>query len=124
MPGMQRDRLVGQKTDGVGPADHREAAGLVEVGGDLGEKLVVAEADRHGDADLVLDSPRKPRQHLGGARSVQRGGAGEVEKCLVDRQRFDQWRQRVHHGAPWRETPTYFCMSGLMITASGQSFLA
>ena len=31
---------------GLGPADHGEAAGLVEVGGDLGEELVVATGRR------------------------------------------------------------------------------
>src|SRR5205814_6021716 len=42
------DRLVGEKTPRLGAADHRETARLVETGSQLGQELVVAEADRDG----------------------------------------------------------------------------
>ncbi len=34
--------------------DHRKAAGLLEVGGNLGEEFAIGEADRNADTDLVL----------------------------------------------------------------------
>src|SRR6185437_16519269 len=55
----QADRPLGEERERLGPADDREAARLVEVGGDLGEELVVAEPDRDGDADLALDAAGK-----------------------------------------------------------------
>ena len=42
--------------------DDREAARLVEIGGELREKLAVAEADRDRDADLALDVAGEARQ--------------------------------------------------------------
>ena len=54
-PQMALTGLAARKPKRLGAADHREAARLVEIGRDLGEELVVREADRDGDADLFLD---------------------------------------------------------------------
>ena len=63
-----RDRLAGEELVGLGAADQPQAARLVEVGGDLGEELVVREADRGGDAELALDPALQPgEQDAGGA---------------------------------------------------------
>ena len=51
----QRHRLRRQEGRGLGAAEHRKAARLVEVGGDLGEELVAGEPDRDGDAESRLD---------------------------------------------------------------------
>jgi hypothetical protein len=80
-------------------ADHREAAGLVEVGGDLGEELVVRQADGAGEAQFILHPFGQPGQQDGGGCAVQAGGAGEVEEGLVQREGFDGGGQLLHHRA-------------------------
>ncbi len=96
---QQRHRLVGEKSRRIVPAQHREAARLVEVGGDLGEKLAVAQTDREGDAEPGLDPPRQRGEELRRRRAVQSGGPREVEKCLVDRDRLNERGQPPHLGA-------------------------
>ena len=73
----------------LGAADDRKAAWLVEIGGELGEELVEAEADRDGDADLALDRQRNPGQQdrRRPVRPAEIGG--EVEIGLVERDRLD-----------------------------------
>src|SRR5438067_410841 len=44
------DRLVSEKSLCLGAADHRKAARLVEIGGELRKEFVVTEPDRGGDA--------------------------------------------------------------------------
>ena len=73
-----------------GLAEHRKAARLVEVGGDLGEELVGRKPDRNRDAELALDAPAKRASDLAGAHAVQPLGAGQVDERLVDRERLDQ----------------------------------
>ena len=51
---QQADRLVGEEGSGLGPANHGEAARLVQVRGDLGEELVVAEPNGNSDRKLLL----------------------------------------------------------------------
>ena len=69
----------------LGAADDGEAARLVEVRGDLGEELVVAEPDRDGDAELALDplleagERRRPAARRAGARC--RRGRGTPRRC-------------------------------------------
>src|ERR1700733_7314156 len=79
------DRLVAQERLRFGSADHGEAARLVELGGELREELVVTEADRGGDPELVLDALRELRHRLRGRASVQPLGAGKIEIGLVQR---------------------------------------
>ena len=79
--------------------DRREAARLVDFGGELGEKFTIAEADRDGHADLDLDAAREPGEGRGRPRPVNALAAGQVEKRLVDRDRFDERRQFEHQGA-------------------------
>src|SRR5262249_3505465 len=43
----QRYRLRREETRGFAPAEHRKAARLVEVRGDLGQELVAGKPDRH-----------------------------------------------------------------------------
>ena len=84
---------------GLGPADHGEATRLVQVGGDLGQELVVAEADGDGDGELVLHPPREPRERRRRARPVKRFGAREVHEGLVDGEWLHQRRTRQHQRA-------------------------
>src|SRR6266446_1161306 len=93
---QQCHRLVGEKGGCLAAAEHCEAAGLVEIGSEFGEELVVAQTDRHGDAELGFDLARKRREKLGGALAVQLFGAAEIEKGLVDRKWLDEWRQPQH----------------------------
>ena len=91
--------LVGEEGGDLAAAEHRKAARLVEIGGELGEKLVVAQPDRHGDAELGFDAEGEPREELGGVGGVELLGAAEIEECLVNRQRLDERRQPQHLGA-------------------------
>jgi hypothetical protein len=74
------DVVVGQLTD---------AAGLVEAGGDLGQQLGGADAERAGETVLVAD---QLLQAAGDRlrRSEEAPAAGHIEERLVDGDRLDQ----------------------------------
>jgi len=55
------DRPRRQEALRLGATDGGKAARLVEIGSELGEELVVRQADRDGDADLLLDRQRAIR---------------------------------------------------------------
>ena len=89
-----------RNVDRLGLADHREAARLLEVGGDLGEELVEGEADRDGDADLASRSAPAAWRALsaGGApcsrsvpersrkaSSIESGSTSGVSSCISAR---------------------------------------
>jgi len=95
----QRDRLVGEEGYRLGLADDGKAARLVEVRRDLGQKLRIGQADRNGDTDGALDVAREASEHLRRRQAVQPLRSGQVQKGLVDRNRLDQRRQRLHHAA-------------------------
>ncbi len=73
-----------------------KTARLVEVGGDLGQKLVARQPDGNRDADVALDLAGEAGQNLGGDHAVNALGAGKIQKRFVDRERFDQRRQCLH----------------------------
>ena len=104
----ESDRLVRQHGARLVLIERGKAARLVQVGGDLGQELVAGQADRNRDADVALDLAGKPRQHFGRDHAVHALGAGEVEKRLVDRQRLDQRRQRLHGMAHLAADPDIF----------------
>ncbi len=58
-PPQQADRVGDQEGLGVGAANDGEAARLVQIGGDLGQELVVTEADRDRNADIGFNAPGK-----------------------------------------------------------------
>ena len=89
--------LVAQESLSFRFADHREAAGLVEFAGQLGEELVVGETNGDRDGDVLLHALRQRRHRLGRAVSVNALCARQIEKGFVQRQRFDQGRQVAHH---------------------------
>ena len=93
------DRLPGKKGPGFRPADHGEAVRLVEVGRDLGQKLVVAQPDRRRDAGFAADAADQPGQDDSRRRAVQTRRAGQVEKGFVDGDRLDRGREVFHHPA-------------------------
>ena len=95
-PGRQRDGAVAQEVDRLGAADDRKAARLVEVGGDFGQEFVEAEANRHGDLQLVFDALGEGCERLSGGVFVQTFGAGEIEERFVEGERFDE-RRRFEH---------------------------
>jgi hypothetical protein len=97
----QPDRLGAEELGRFSAPDDREAARLVEIGGDLGEELVVAEPDRDGDADLALDAAGQLHHRMRRRAAVQQLGAGQVEKGLVDREWLNQ-RRRLAHERPHR----------------------
>ena len=88
-----------EEVGGLGAADDPEAAGLVEVGGDLGEELVVGEADRDGQAELALDAGLQAGEEDDGRGAVQALGAGKVEEGLVEGERLDEGGELEHHRA-------------------------
>ena len=103
-------------------ADHREAARLVEVGGELGEKLVVAEPDRHGDrrasprpggrarraaapAPRRADARCRPRSR--NASSIDNGSTSGVSRRISARtarptSRYLRHVRADHHGVAGR----------------------
>jgi hypothetical protein len=68
-------RLFGEERLRFARAQDRKAARLVEIGGDLGEKLVAGKPDRDGDAELSFDLGGEARQHLRGRQAMQPFGA-------------------------------------------------
>jgi len=101
-----------RKDIGLLATDDGEAARLVEIGGDLGEELVVGEADGNGDADFVLDALCEAAHADGGACVMQPLGAGEIEKGLVDGDGFDKRRQVAHQRADIARDACIFCHVG------------
>ena len=93
----QAHGLVSKEIHRLGPPDHREAARLVEVGGDLGQELVVRQAHRPGDSQLCLHALDQLGQHRGRRAAMQPGGARKVEERLVQRQGFDGRGHFLHH---------------------------
>ena len=75
--GDDADRPLGEERRGLGAPDDREAARLVEIGGDLGQELVVRKPDRDRDAELLLDPLGEADQGDGRARA---GGRGRCRK--------------------------------------------
>ena len=92
-------RSGAQKGFGLGRADDGKAARFVEIGGDFGQKLVVREADRAGDAQFLLHPLGEAGEQDGRRRAVQAGGAGEIQKRLIQREGFDGGSQILHHRA-------------------------
>ena len=88
-----------QERLGLGPPDDREAAGFVEVGGDLGEVFVVGQAHRAGQAQLGFHVADQAGQHDGGGGAVEAGGAGQVEEGFVEGEGFDGGGEGLHQGA-------------------------
>ena len=88
-PWILRTDSGARKALRFGLADDREAARLLQLGGQLGQELVARETDGHGDADLALDAGGDQRQRLGGRRGLGAVVVGEVEIGLVERNRLD-----------------------------------
>jgi hypothetical protein len=80
-PPQHRDRLVSDKVGGLAPAEHREAARLVEIGGELGEELVVAQPDQHANRKRGFDPSGKGSEQLGWAGDVEPVGAPRSRKA-------------------------------------------
>src|SRR5205085_8425532 len=72
---QQRDRLAGEECRGIGAAENREAARLVEIGGDLCEKFGIAQPDRYSDSERSLDARREADEELRGTSAVKGFGA-------------------------------------------------
>src|SRR4030088_3138384 len=95
-PQMKVTGFGAKKTPPLALAQQGKSTRLVEVGGELRQELVFRQADRHRDADLVLDRAREAGERTGGRAAVQPLGAGKIEERLVDRQRLDQRREIEH----------------------------
>ena len=95
-PENQTDRFRGKKGSRLSGAQDCESARFVEVGRDLGQKLVAGEADRDGDGELLLHLGGKSRQRFGGAGSMHAGDSRQIHESFVDRDRFDQGRELEH----------------------------
>src|SRR5262249_16838216 len=57
---QQRNRFVGEECLRFTAAENCETSRLVELGGDLGEEFVVAQSDRHRDAERGFDADASP----------------------------------------------------------------
>ena len=85
-------RSTGSEATNAAPLlrrDHAQAVGLVLVGGELGDELVVADAGRGGEAGLGAD----PAADLLGDRAGDAEPVpvlGDVEIGFVEAQRLDQ----------------------------------
>ena len=118
------NRLVGEEGPRLGPAEDGEAARLVQVGGDVGQELVVAEADR----DVMEGSPSTLRASVASvaaallrcrdwvsersmnASSIESGSTNGLRSCIIARSSLP--------------TAAYVFMPGVTTTASGQAFSA
>ncbi len=69
--------------------DHGEAVGLVHLGRELREQLVVRDADRGGESRALADPLLDLARHLLAA-AEEPAARGDVEKRLVERQPFDE----------------------------------
>ena len=87
--GKGAHRHLAQAAAHVRPGERREPAGLVELGGDLGEQLGGTDADRAGEAELVPHRALDPPGDLLGW-AEEPAAAADVEEGLVDRDRLDQ----------------------------------
>jgi len=90
------DGLGPEECGGVRLAQDREAARLVEIGGDLGEELVVGQTDGGGNADFGLDAADQAGKLGGGGLAVEPLGASEIEKGFVEAERFDDRGEALH----------------------------
>ena len=93
----EANRFLREERWGLSLPQNGEAAGFVEIRGNLCEEFVGGQAYGYRDAEFAFDVGGKPRQHLCRAHAVQSLGTGQIEEGLVDRQWFDQWRE-VEHG--------------------------
>ena len=87
------DRQLGEHVARLRPADRGEAARLVLSRGQLGQRFVIGEPDRDGDADLALDRPRQPRQQQRRRPVVKSVFRREIEIGLVQRHRLHERRR-------------------------------
>ena len=83
-PPQQCDRLVARKEVASPRLSTAEPRGLSRSGGELGEELVIAQPDRHGDTEIGFNPKGECGEELGGAGVVELLGAAEVEKSFVD----------------------------------------
>ena len=98
----------GEKVQCFGLSDHGEAVRLVQIGRGLGEKFVEGKANRDGDADRLENAPLQLQQGERRRAAMQAGRAGEVEKGLVDGERFHQRCDVPHHLANAMTFPGIF----------------
>ena len=96
-PAHAEDALDGQRGDKgihlVRPHDELTVR-LVPVARDLGQELIRRDAGRRGDTHLGQDRPPDFLGHQAGTASAAID-AGDVQVGLVQRQRFDQRRERT-----------------------------
>ena len=93
------DRPRPQKIARLLAPDHREAARLVAIRGELRQELAVAQPDRNRDAVPLLHLRHETGQRQRRRAAVHGGRPGKVEEGLVDRDGLHQRRQIAHHGA-------------------------
>ena len=119
---QQRNRFVTEECLRFTAAEDRETPRLVEVGSDLCEEFVLAQSNRHRDAERSFDADGEPDEELGGTLAVQRLCAAEVEKRLVDRDKGStSGVSRLISARTARPTWRYLSMFGRITTASGQA---
>ena len=71
-------RQISQKGQRFCRADYRKPARFIEVGSNLGEKLIMAEANRHGDADILFNAVDQLHERLRGRAAMQTVGAAQI----------------------------------------------
>ena len=122
-PKISGDRLRRQERRRLRAAEHRKAARLVEVGGDLGEELVDGQPDRHGDADARA-RPRAAKR----ASDLRRRSCRAAARCRTRSMNASSIDTGSTSGVSSsisartsRPTAAYFSMSGCTTLACGQS---
>ena len=88
--------MSARKAGALAAAEDSKTARFVEIGGNLGKEFVVAQPDRHGDAERGFDPLGERGEKLGGTGAMKRLGAAKVEERFIDRQRLDRWRKPPH----------------------------
>ncbi len=102
-----------QEFERLGLADYREAARLLQIGGNLGEELAVGEADGDGNPDLLFDTAGKAGEGARGGIVVQPLGAAELQEGLIDGERLHQRCQLLHQRADLAADANVFFHVGL-----------
>jgi len=93
------NRLVGEERNRIGATNDAETAGLVEIRRDLGERFIVAQANRRRDADFFFDTSDQANQNASRKLSAKHAKTGKIEERFINRDRLDFGGRFFHQRA-------------------------
>ena len=90
---------LGEESQRFRPPEHRKSARLFEIGCQLGEKLVVRQANGSRYANFAANAGQQLCQCEGRACAVKSRGSGQIEEGFINREGLHQRRHIHHHAA-------------------------